>query len=211
MWPRQILELGKQFNLMIRNMIQNILMASLQDVVKMYWRRLEDVLKTSWRCLENVLKTFLQTSWRRFEDVLKISWQEVLKMSWRRHHCKNVFETSWRCLEDVFARRFENVLKTPWRRMAKTNILVLIKTSSEDEGLRRIYSSWSRRLEDVFKTSSSRRMFAGNGTKSRKISQISSLDTGRKLNVRKTLRRRPRRLLNVLRTFSLRPMSVGML
>ena len=31
--PRQILELGKQFNLMIR--LQNILKASLQDVLKM--------------------------------------------------------------------------------------------------------------------------------------------------------------------------------
>ena len=67
MWPRQILELGKQFNLMIR--LQNILKASLQDVLKMSWRHLG-------------------------------------------------------------------------------------KTSSEDEWLRRIYSSWSRRLEDVFKTSS---------------------------------------------------------
>ena len=61
--------------------------------------------------------------------------------------------------------------------MAKTNILVLTKTSSEDVRLRRTYSSWSRSLEDVlktsskdederrfqdvFKTSSSRRMFAG--------------------------------------------------
>ena len=55
----------------------------------------------------------------------------------------------------------ENVFKTSWRRMAKMNILVLIKTSSEDEWLRWIYSSWSRRLEDVLKTSSSRRTFAG--------------------------------------------------
>ena len=38
--------------------------------------------------------------------------------------------------------------------MAKTNILVLIKTSSEVVWPRRIYSSWSRRLEDVLKTSS---------------------------------------------------------
>ena len=73
----------------------------------------------------------------RLENVLKISFQDVLK-------------TSWRCLEDVFARRLENVLKTSWRRMAKTNILVLTKTSSEDVRLRRTYSSWSRRLEDVF-------------------------------------------------------------
>ena len=34
--------------------------------------------------------------------------------------------------------------------MAKTNILVLTKTSSEDVRLRRTYSSWSRRLQDVF-------------------------------------------------------------
>ena len=35
-------------------------------------------------------------------------------------------------------------------------------------------------------------------------------DTGRKLNVHKTLRRRPGRLLNVLCTFSLRPVSTMM-
>ena len=33
------------------------------------------------------------------------------------------------------------------------------------------------------------------------------VDTGRKLNVHKTLRRRPGRLLNVFCTFNLRPMS----
>ena len=110
MCPRQILELGKQFNLMIR--LQNILKASLQDVLKMSWRR------------------FCKTSWRHLENVLKTSWQDVLKMSWRR---------------------LENVLKTSWRRMAKANILVLIKTSSEDED--------EMGLQDVFKTSSSRRMF----------------------------------------------------
>ena len=35
------------------------------------------------------------------------------------------------------------------------------------------------------------------------------LDTGRKLNVHKTFRRRPGRLLNVLCTFHLRPVSTG--
>ena len=80
MWPRQILELGKQFNLMIR--LQNILKASLQDLLKISWKRLENVLKTSWRrfC-------------RRLEDVLKTSWQDVLQMSWRRFR-----KTSWRRL-----------------------------------------------------------------------------------------------------------------
>ena len=37
------------------------------------------------------------------------------------------------------------------------------------------------------------------------------LDTGRKLKVHKTFRRHPGRLLNVLCTFSLRPMSRGVL
>ena len=92
----------------------------------------------------------------RPESVLKTSLRDVLKMSWRR---------------------LEDVLKTFWRPMTKANILVLIKTSwrrllttyeyseyvcldqdvlmtsSEDED--------ERRLQDVFKTSLSRRMFAG--------------------------------------------------
>ena len=37
------------------------------------------------------------------------------------------------------------------------------------------------------------------------------VDTGRKLNVHKTFRRRPGRLRNVLCTFNLRPMSTGLL
>ena len=37
----------------------------------------------------------------------------------------------------------------------------------------------------------------------------SSVDTGRKLNVHKTFRRRPGRLLNALSTFNLRPVSTG--
>ena len=37
------------------------------------------------------------------------------------------------------------------------------------------------------------------------------VDTGRKLNVHKTFRRRPGRLLNVLCTFNLRPVSTGYL
>ena len=37
------------------------------------------------------------------------------------------------------------------------------------------------------------------------------VDTGRKLNVHKTVRRRPGRLLNFLCTFNLRPVSIGVL
>ena len=38
-----------------------------------------------------------------------------------------------------------------------------------------------------------------------------SVDTGRKLNVHKTFRRRPGRFLNILCTFNLRPVSTGFL
>ena len=117
-WPRQILELGKQFNLMIR--LRNILKASLQDVLqgyfKMFWRRIIRLNRLTssriWRCLEDV-----------FAD--------VLKMSWRRLH--NILKTSWRCLEDVFARRLDEVFKMFWRRLG-------------DIWPRRIYWSLSRRL-----------------------------------------------------------------
>ena len=40
--------------------------------------------------------------------------------------------------------------------------------------------------------------------------EIFPVDTGRKLNVHKTFRRRPGRLLNVLCTFNLRPVSTGL-
>ena len=41
------------------------------------------------------------------------------------------------------------------------------------------------------------------------VVRLNPIDTGRKLNVHKTFRRRPGRLLNVLCTFSLRPVSTG--
>ena len=100
LWARQILHLYKKFNLMVR--LGNVLKTSFQDVLKMSWRRVQKDLKISWRCLEDV-------SARRLEELLQTSWQDVLKTSWRR---------------------LENVLMTSWRRMAKTNMLVLIKTSS---------------------------------------------------------------------------------
>ena len=104
----------------------------------------------------------------------------VLKMSWRRDNNSltwwYVLKTSWSCLEDIFSRGLD-VFKTSWRRLGKTswrktpsrcitktNIFVLIKVSwrsSEEVWLKSIYSSLSRRLEDVFwrwrrKTSSRR-------------------------------------------------------
>ena len=140
----------------------------LEDVLKTSWRRLEEVLKTSWRLLEDVLKT----SWRRLEDVLKTYGQDeyigldqdVLKTSSEDvtqqtfFGLQHVLKTSWRHVLKMSSTRLQRnnftSSKTSWRRMAKTNILVLTKTSSEDVRLRRTYSSWSRRLEDVFKTSS---------------------------------------------------------
>ena len=64
-----------------------------------------------------------------------------MKTSWR-YLCKR----SWRGLEDV--------LNTFWRRLEDVLKVSVLKTSSEDIWLRRIYLSWSRRLEDVLKTSS---------------------------------------------------------
>ena len=90
-----------------------------------------------------------------------------------------VFKRSWRYL-DVFGRRIEDDWKTSWRRYGKMSWRRLedvsktsgqdeyigldqdvLKTSSGDLWLIRIYLFSSRRLQDVFKTSSSRRMFAG--------------------------------------------------
>ena len=82
----------------------------------------------------------------RLENILKISLQEVLKTSRRR--LQNVLKMSWRhfCKTSCYG-------KTSWRRL-------------EDVWPRRMYWSWPRRLlkmktEDVFKTSSSRRVFGG--------------------------------------------------
>ena len=78
--------------------------------------------------------------------------QNVLKMSSRR-----ICETFWR--------RFEDVLKTSWKRVSKASLKAygqddyigldqdVLKTSSENVWLIRIYSSSLRRLEDVLKTS----------------------------------------------------------
>ena len=101
----------------------------------------------------------------------EMCWQDVLKMSWRLF-CKtpkDVLNTSWKRLEDVWPRR----IYCSWSR----RICDVLKTSSEGVSLRWIYLYWSRRLayvlktfsedenkrrlQDVFKTSSSRQMFAG--------------------------------------------------
>ena len=57
----------------------------------------------------------------------------------------HVLKTSWRHFSKTSWRRFEEVLKMSSRRFCKTSWRRL-----EDVSPRRIYSSWSRRLEDAF-------------------------------------------------------------
>ena len=101
--------------------------------------RLEDVLKMSWRRFSRRLEDILKTSWRRFEDVFETSWRR-LEDVWETF-LQDVLKTSWKRFEDVLARRLEDALKT----------------YSEDK-----YIGLD---QDVLKTSSSRRMFAGKFTK----------------------------------------------
>ena len=139
--------------------------------LKMSWRFLEDVCFTmSWRRLEDFLEMFLQdvlkTFWRRLEDALKTFLQDLLKTSSKRledlltRRLEDVLKISSRRLEDVWWRR----IYWFWPRLLKTSSRCLLKTR-----LRRTHSSWwrslededERRLQDVFKTSSLWRMFAG--------------------------------------------------
>ena len=115
-WVSQILDLGKQFTLMIR--LENN-----------FARRLKYVLKTSSKRLEDVLKTFYKTSWRHFQD------EDVIA-----RRVKYVLKTSWRCLQNVLKK---DVLKTFLQNVLKT---------LEDVWPRRIYWSWSRRLEEFLET-----------------------------------------------------------
>ena len=75
-----------------------------------------------------------------------------------------VWKTSWRWLEDVLARRLKDVLKMSWKRLEDIFEMYdqekytglnqdVLKMSSEDED--------ERYFQNVFKMSSSRRMFTG--------------------------------------------------
>ena len=131
---------------------------------KNHWQVLKNpcIIATHPRLSETAQQTFFG-----LQDVLKTSSRHVLETSsasLQRHNflssrtsCKYVFKMSWRRL---------------WRRMAKTNILVLIKTSwrrledvlktsSEDIFKTSSEDEDERRLQDVFKMSWSRRMLAG--------------------------------------------------
>ena len=123
--------------------------------------RLENVSKTSWR-------SFWKTSRRSFgdlfkkscQDALKIYWGSFCKTSWKRP--ENVLKTS--CLEDVLKTSWIS-LEDVWPRQKywswSRRLEDIFKTYSEEIWLGWMYSSWSRRLEDVFwrgrrKTSSTR-------------------------------------------------------
>ena len=98
---------------------------------------------TSKKRFEYVSKSFwIRVNKGNFENVLKRSLQDVLRTPWGS--LQNVLKMSWRRIENILARRLEDVLKMLWRH--------LLKTSSEYKD--------ERRLQDVFKTSSSGRMFA---------------------------------------------------
>ena len=82
-------------------------------------------MKTSWRRLEDVFRLRLQkTSWRRLQDVLIKTNMFVLTLRLQK--------TSWRRLQDL---------------LVKTNIFVSVIR------LKDVFQTFSRHLQDVFKTS----------------------------------------------------------
>ena len=89
-WPRQIVDLGKQFNLMVS--LEHVLNMSWRCFSKTSWRRLENFLKTSGRRMAktNIL-VLIKTSWRRLEDAFwrrmcKANIFVLIKTSWKRLH-----------------------------------------------------------------------------------------------------------------------------
>ena len=139
-WPREILDLSRQLNLMIR--LEKVLKTSLLDVLRMSWRCLEDVYKTSWRLLKMFLQDVLKTFWGRLKDILARLLEDVLKTSWRHLgkmyvsaiRLEDVLKTSWKCLENVFWRHMSKVnifdlITTSWRCLLKTKIKDFFKTS----------------------------------------------------------------------------------
>ena len=93
-WPKQIFDLGKLFNLMIR--LENVLKTSLPDVLKTSSKRLEDALKISWR---RFCKTYSQDEYLGLD-------QEVF---WRRMTEANIFALIKTPSEDEDKRRLQDV------------------------------------------------------------------------------------------------------
>ena len=73
----------------------------------------------------------------RFENVLMTSSKRL----------EDILKMFWRCLENVFKISWRRFCKTSWRRIGKTSWWRL-----EDVRPRQLYWSWSKRLEDVFKS-----------------------------------------------------------
>ena len=78
-------------------------------------------------------RRFCKTSWKRLEDILARRLGDVFKTSWRR--LEDILKTYG---QDDYIGLDQDVFKRSWKRLLKTF------------KLRRIYSFWLRRLEDVF-------------------------------------------------------------
>ena len=148
--------------------LEDILKTSWRCLEDVFARRLEGVLKTTWRRLgktswirledvwltriylfwsrhlEDVLKTVSEDEGKRcLQDVFKAPSSERMKMSWRcledvlQTFLQDILKTFWRRLWDVLARRLEDVrLRRIYLYLEDKYIL---KTSSEDEGKRRLH------------------------------------------------------------------------
>ena len=111
-----------------------------------WWRRLEDVFSL---CLQN-------TSRRHLQDILIKTNIFVLGI-----RLQDVFNTFSICLQDVLQKLLQTLvlMKTSWRRLSSLSSKHVYMTSSrrldQDQYIRLGHTS-SRRLQDVFKTSSRR-------------------------------------------------------
>ena len=121
--------------------------------------------------ITDAFSNVIKTSSRWLQDVFKVCLQDLFE---RRH--QDVFKTSSRCPQNVFARRFQVVSKTCSRRICKTSswrrlqedvwqlcLESFLKTSSRSLERQRkvVLKTSSRRLQDIFSTSSPKLIFAG--------------------------------------------------
>ena len=116
--------------------------------------------------LDQVLKTAGKQPLKAKPGNYDKTWEMFIILT--NFRLKGVLKTSW-----------QGNLKTPWRRL-------------EDIWPRRIYWSisrrpedifWRRRQKDVFKTSSSRRMFAAECNLRRNIYSVFSVETMRRVSI----------------------------
>ena len=114
----------------------------------------------------NLNKTEQKKDIQIFPDFLKVKGKNKTKQP-SKHFLFS--KTSSRRLEDVFSVTlfvFQDVFKTSSRRVCKTSCNYVFKASSRRLGRQKnvTLKTSSRRLQDVFSTSSPRRMFSGNLT-----------------------------------------------